>query len=82
MAKSRIHPSSARKSSTAVPYVDEDRDFRDVKVLSAIRSAIVLIEEMGQSEDACNVLRLVRDSLEASWPKTNVKFTTAEVDHV
>lgn len=71
-----------RAKSAAASYVDEDRDLRDVLVLSAINSAILLIENDSQPGHACDVLRLARDTLQASWPHTAKKFTAiAEVAH-
>jgi hypothetical protein len=57
-----------------IPYVDNERDARDCTVLSSVKAAIQLIDD-GESHLAVEVLRLVRDRLEASWPHTGAKFT-------
>jgi hypothetical protein len=85
-AKSAADPSAAAPKalvkSGPVPYVDDERDYRDVVLLGAIKGAIQLIEDAEAPDLACEVLRLVRDRLEASWPTSpDVKFT-AEVAHV
>jgi hypothetical protein len=81
MATPKNDTPRVRAKSAAVPYVDDARDYRDVVLLNAIKAAIQLIEDSEEPGLACDVLRLARDRLEASWPKTDVKFT-AEVTHV
>jgi hypothetical protein len=71
-----------RRDSAAVPYVDNDRDFRDIILLGSIKAAIQLLTESNDPETdmACSVLRLARHRLETSWPTNGPKFT-AQVDN-
>jgi hypothetical protein len=62
-----------RAESAAVPYIDDKRDYRDLVVITAIRTAIQMIAD--GSDDADDILRLALWSLEASWPVTEKKFT-------
>lgn len=77
-------PATQSWSDDLVPYIDSERDYRDTLLLDAIKTAIHLIDDGEELEMAASVLRLARDRLMGSWPKTDVKFTAqipAEVGH-
>lgn len=66
-----------------VPYVDEDRNYVDELVHSAICGVIEIIDDAptaGATHCAADILRLVRERMEAE--KERMKFTTYAGDTV